>query len=109
MQRTVLFIDTSDNKKTVVRIEKDGKTLEEQEEPRVSASQAVLPLIDLILRNHSIPFSDITEIRVHTGPGSFTGLRVGAAVANALCWLLTIPVNGKKGKFVEPIYENSRW
>lgn len=105
----VLFIDTSDNKKTIVRLERDGMVLGERVEPRVSASQAVLPLIDVLLKSHDISFSDISEIRVHTGPGSFTGLRVGAAVANALGWLLDIPVNGQKEKQVEPLYENSRW
>lgn len=105
----IVFIDTSDNKKTIVRLERDGKELGECVEPRISASQAVLPLIDSLLKDHSISFADIGEIRVHTGPGSFTGLRVGAAIANALGWLLDIPVNGQKKKFVEPIYENSRW
>ncbi len=105
----ILFIDTSDNKKTVVRLERDGTVLGERVEPRVSASQAVLPLIDVLLKSHDVSFSDISGIRVHTGPGSFTGLRVGAAVASALGWLLDIPVNGKKDHQVEPIYENSRW
>ena len=39
---------------------------------------------------------DITEIILAMGPGSFTGLRVGATVANALGYLLDIPVDGKK-------------
>ena len=50
---------------------------------------------------------DITEIEVNLGPGSFTGLRVGGSVANALGWLLGIPVNGKdlcKGEFVDILY-----
>ena len=40
---------------------------------------------------------DVLEgIEVETGPGSFTGLRVGVSVANALGYSLGIPVNGKK-------------
>ncbi len=47
----------------------------------------------------------LKEIRVNTGPGSFTGLRVGASIANALGFLLKISVNSKKiGEGVFPIY-----
>ena len=35
-------------------------------------------------------------IEVETGPGSFTGIRIGVAVANALAYSLGIPVNGRK-------------
>lgn len=109
MYSAVLFIDTSDNTKTTIRLENGSSVIDEILELRKAASQAVLPMIDKLLEKQRIAFSEISEIRVHTGPGSFTGLRVGAAVANALGWLLDIPVNGKKGKPVEPIYENSRW
>jgi tRNA threonylcarbamoyladenosine biosynthesis protein TsaB len=48
----------------------------------------------------------IKEIEVNLGPGSFTGLRVGVSVANALAWTLKVPVNGKKiGELVKPKYE----
>ncbi len=52
--------------------------------------ESLLPLIE------ELGISDVTEIEVNSGPGSFTGLRVGAAVANALGYLLDVPVNGKK-------------
>lgn len=54
--------------------------------------------------------SDITEITVMTGPGSFTGIRVGIAVARILGLLLLVPVNGKPA--TEPIiprYEPSKF
>lgn len=70
---------------------------------RIIKSQAVLPLIEEILSEQKLTLSDITEITVTTGPGSFTGLRVGATVANALGFLLGVPVNGKK-ELVIPTY-----
>jgi tRNA threonylcarbamoyladenosine biosynthesis protein TsaB len=48
--------------------------------------------------------SDLNEIKVATGPGSYTGLRVGVAVANALAFALGIPVNGKETE-TDLIYE----
>jgi tRNA A37 threonylcarbamoyladenosine modification protein TsaB len=53
--------------------------------------------------------SDVKELEVDSGPGSFTGIRVGVAVANAIGWALRIPVNGKridKGESVDIEYEN---
>jgi tRNA threonylcarbamoyladenosine biosynthesis protein TsaB len=48
------------------------------------------------LRKNNFEVKDIKEIEVNTGPGSFTGLRVGISVANTLGFVLKIPVNGKK-------------
>jgi len=97
-----LFIDTSDNTKTIVGLDEDR--LEKPSDP--DKSQQVLSLINQILKKNQKTIKDLTKIEVETGPGSFTGLRVGLAVANALGWALKIPVNGKKpGQLVEPKYE----
>lgn len=87
-----LYIDTSDNTKTIVGLDKDRL----EKRTGVDKSQQVLTLINQILEEHKKTLKDITEIKVETGPGSFTGLKVGVAVANALAWALKIPVNGKK-------------
>ena len=42
--------------------------------------------------------SDIDGIVVYKGPGSFTGLRIGISVANALAYGLNIPIVGSAGK-----------
>lgn len=99
--KKVLVIDTSDREVTKVGLKIDGK-VSFSEGKRVS-SQVLLPLIDKILTKNRLRPSDLTEIKVNVGPGSFTGLRVGVAVANALGWALKIPVNGKEQ--VIPIYE----
>jgi len=91
-----LFIDTSAVDTAKVAIEVDGKRYEKLSQSRVMKSQMVLPMIEEILREHKLRLTDITAITVVTGPGSFTGLRVGATVANALGYLLHVPVNGKK-------------
>ena len=69
-------------------------------------TQIILPMIDEILKKHKVKLEDISEIKVNTGPGSFTGLRVGLAIANALSFVLKIPVNGKKvGEVILPTYK----
>jgi tRNA threonylcarbamoyladenosine biosynthesis protein TsaB len=98
-----LFIDTSAINTAKVALEIDGDRFEKISESKILKSQMVLPLIEDILREHDIKLTNITAIKVAMGPGSFTGLRVGATVANALGYLLDIPVNGKKG-LVNPTY-----
>ncbi len=94
-----LSIDTSDNTKTIVGL--DNERLERATGP--DKSQQLLPLIEEMLLKTKKTLKEISEIEVKTGPGSFTGLRVGVAVANALGWALKIPVNGEK-KTLEPKY-----
>lgn len=90
----IVFIDTSDQDTASVAVAIDGKRYETSSRSRVLKAQMVLPLIESLLGEHGLKISDISEIRVHEGPGSFTGLRVGMAVAHALAMLLGIPVNG---------------
>ena len=91
-----LFIDTSEIYTAKVALEIDGNRFEKTSESKIMKSQMILPLIESLLSEHKLTLHDITDITVATGPGSFTGLRVGATIANALAYLLDIPVNGKK-------------
>ena len=45
-------------------------------------------------------WADISEITFMAGPGSFTGLRIGAAVVNALASELNIPLYDQEGNRV---------
>ena len=52
-----------------------------------------------LLENNDKNLDDLQHIVVFQGPGSFTGLRIGMSVANALAYSLEIPVlatNGSK-------------
>ena len=121
----VLKIGTTIHKE--VRIElKDPKKAKVQKlvEKQKLGSQVLLPMIAKILKKNRQNlrsssskdstaglklFKGLTAIEVNPGPGSFTGTRVGVSVANALGFALDVPVNGKKGKIVVPIYEKSKF
>ena len=97
----LLYIDTSNNKKTIVKLG-DKKLVKTYKSPR---SQQLLTVIDEILKQENKSLKDLDSIKVNTGPGSFTSLRVGVAVANALGFTLGLPVNNSKpGIPVEPQY-----
>jgi len=99
----MLVIDTSQTDTARVVLDYQGQRHERVSTSKAQKSQMLLPVIELMLREHSLTLGDITDIEVATGPGSFTGLRVGTAIANALGYLLDIPVNGKKA-LVNPTY-----
>ncbi len=52
------------------------------------------------LAENNQTWQDISEITFFSGPGSFTGLRIGAAVVNTLASELNIPLYNHKGKKV---------
>ena len=44
--------------------------------------------IKTMLKRNSVNLSDLGEVTVHKGPGSFTGIKMGISVANILNWQL---------------------
>lgn len=102
----ILYIDTSSNQEIRVDLEKNNNKEILKKKIGKNKAQVVLPMIDGLLKKNELTINDINQIKVKTGPGSFTGLRVGISIANALGFALNIPVNGNKiGEFVEPEYE----
>lgn len=94
-----LYIDTSNSEKITIAF--NGKKTEY--EARVQKSQMLLSIIERELKTQKQSLTNISEIEINLRPGSFTGLRVGTAVANSFGWALKVPINGKR-QLVEPIY-----
>lgn len=93
MKNVVLFIDTSRNDRTIVGLVQNGKRKEKRMDG-FENSQEILVLIESLVREEGRTLGDIEEIHVYVGPGSYTGLRIGASVARTLSLLLSIPING---------------
>jgi tRNA threonylcarbamoyladenosine biosynthesis protein TsaB len=68
----------------------DGEVLGELASRPVS----VLEDIDALLRRGGVRDSQLEGIVVGTGPGSFTGLRMGLATARSLAFSLDVPLAG---------------
>jgi tRNA threonylcarbamoyladenosine biosynthesis protein TsaB len=100
-----LIIDTSDNKQISVGLRIDNKEYIKRQKVDIFKAQATLPMIEKIISEKDLSLKDLNSIEVNTGPGSFTGIRVGISIANALGFSLGIPVNGKNlMHFVEARY-----
>lgn len=104
MAKIILFIDTTDKEKAIVGLLLDKKKIKIEEKKKDFSSQIVLSLISRVIKDSKIKPEDLSEIEVKTGPGSFTGIRVGISIANALGFALSIPVNGKQ-QIVNPRYK----
>ena len=84
-----LAFDTATSAATAALV-RDGEVLGE----RVSRAVAVLEDADELLRESGAERAELTGIVVGTGPGSFTGLRLGLATARGLALALELPVAG---------------
>jgi tRNA threonylcarbamoyl adenosine modification protein YeaZ len=84
-----LAFDTATSAATAALV-RDGKVLGE----RVSRAVSVLEDADELLREAGAEQRDLTGLVVGTGPGSFTGLRLGLAAARGLAFALDLPVAG---------------
>ena len=99
-----LYIDTSNKDKVILKVDGDKY----QTDAKKDKSQKLLPFIIEVLEKKGKKIEDISEIEVNTGPGSFTGLRVGVSVAQTIGWFLRVPVNGidvTKGKPINIKYK----
>jgi tRNA threonylcarbamoyl adenosine modification protein YeaZ len=97
-----LFIDSSNNLQTVVKLDDQVFTYDYQS-PR---DQNILAAIIKSLDAANLTMHDLTSIEVKTGPGSFTGLRIGFAIAQTLSLALNIPINGNPpGTILDPDYQ----
>lgn len=57
-------------------------------------SDVLVPVLDKLLKSKKIKKSQLAAVAVDIGPGSFTGVRVGVAVARILGQMLKCPVVG---------------
>lgn len=55
-------------------------------------AQLLHTYIDKVLSKHNLKPSDLAAIALSSGPGSYTGLRIGAAAAKGLCYANDIPL-----------------
>ncbi len=97
-----LYLDTS-TPETVLRL--DNK--EYRYTFANDLAEKLLKFIHDKLKENNKTFKDIEEITFMSGPGSFTGLRIGATIVNTLASELKIPLKdheGKEHKIILPNY-----
>ena len=97
-----LYLDTS-TPETILRLDEK----EYKHDFGHDLAEKLLAFIHEKLSENNKTWQDITKITFMSGPGSFTGLRIGAAIVNTLAHELNIPLynhHGKKLPIIIPDY-----
>ena len=91
-----LFIDTSISYPTIAIVKDDNIIYCFHEHIEKNMSTMILPIINEGLMKNNLSVKDIDKLFVVTGPGSFTGIRIGVAIAKTIAWALkkdVIPIS----------------
>ncbi len=90
----ILAIDSSGLVASVALLEDETLVAEYTVNYKKTHSQTLLPMIDELVKMTEQPLEEIDAIAIAEGPGSFTGLRIGAATAKGLGLALDKPLIG---------------
>lgn len=88
----ILGIDSSGLVASVAIVEDDRLVAEYNLQYKITHSQTLLPMLEEIRNRIHLDMQTIDAIAVAAGPGSFTGLRIGAATVKGLGLALGKPI-----------------
>lgn len=89
----ILHIETA-TKVCSVALSEDGKLagLKEIEEDGYAHGEKLTILIQELLTEKGLKIQDLDAVSVSSGPGSYTGLRIGVSAAKGICYAMQIPL-----------------
>ncbi|MDX1445237.1 tRNA (adenosine(37)-N6)-threonylcarbamoyltransferase complex dimerization subunit type 1 TsaB [Lishizhenia sp.] len=89
----ILHLETA-TKVCSVALSNNGKLIEviETEEDGYTHAENLTVFVEQILSNAKLTPKDLAAVSVTSGPGSYTGLRIGVSTAKGLCYALGIPL-----------------
>jgi len=92
----ILAIDTALDACSAAVLDTDASNIVAQESLPMKRghAEALMPLIARVMKASGVAFASLDRIAVTTGPGSFTGLRVGLSAARGIALAAGKPVVG---------------
>jgi len=90
----ILCVETS-NVICSVALARDGKCIASvKDEQHQNHASSITLLIDQVLKSNDISKSELDAVALSMGPGSYTGLRIGASAVKGLAYGLSLRVIG---------------
>jgi tRNA threonylcarbamoyladenosine biosynthesis protein TsaB len=88
----LLALDTATEKGSLALVTEDRVLREYSLDSHNAYLTCLMPGVAALLRTSGKDVADLTAVAVSTGPGNFTGLRIGLATAKTLAWSLNCPL-----------------
>jgi len=89
-----LSIDTASELASIALSVNGDVVAEKSWRCRRNHTQELLPAIDRLMRDASVVPADLSAVFVSTGPGMYTGLRVGVSIGKGMARALELPMVG---------------
>jgi tRNA threonylcarbamoyladenosine biosynthesis protein TsaB len=89
-----LAIDTTNNVLGIAIVEEGNVIGEYITNLKKNHSVRAMPAIDQLMNDCDLSPNQLDKIVVATGPGSYTGVRIGVSIAKTMAWALKIPIAG---------------
>jgi len=87
----LLAFETTGEHASVACIDEKGNLVEQSSKGVLNHLQNVMPMTESLLKENRIMLSDLSCVAASTGPGSFTGIRIGVSSARAVAQAMNIP------------------
>ena len=89
----ILHLETA-TKVCSVAVSENGTliNMKETDESGYTHGENLTLFIEEVLAGANLTLNDVDAISITSGPGSYTGLRIGAATAKGLCYALSLPL-----------------
>jgi tRNA threonylcarbamoyladenosine biosynthesis protein TsaB len=93
MKKTIiLHIETATEVCSVALSQGDMLIALKEENRGYSHAEKLITFIQTVVQESSLTMNDLHAVCLSSGPGSYTGLRIGASTAKGLCYTLNIPL-----------------
>jgi tRNA threonylcarbamoyladenosine biosynthesis protein TsaB len=90
----ILGIETSTRRGSVALLDENGLVLALEHDKPNAHAEALLPLVARLFAETGVAKSSLERVAVGTGPGSFTGLRIGIALGEGIALGIGVPLVG---------------
>lgn len=91
-QPILLLIETATEVCSVALVSGEKILASKETSDGNSHSRNLIPFIDEVIRKSDMDIHQLDGVGLSIGPGSYTGLRIGASTAKGLCYALDIPL-----------------